>query len=108
MADDELTGTCSACQNLIHDLLTELRDIDAVHLLLTGEDPPFDRWRLDSELRTHELIFKEHYEEIQILLVSSKVCGVCRVIFQVCNLCLSSFAMCKKCRFTPANSGCGC
>jgi len=70
MADDELTGTCSACQNLIHDLLTELRDNDTVHLL-TGEGLPFDRWGLDSELGTHELVYKELYEELQILLACS-------------------------------------
>jgi hypothetical protein len=35
LADDELTGTCNACQYLIHDLLTELRNNDTVHLLLT-------------------------------------------------------------------------
>ena len=85
MADDEFTSTCSACKNLIHDLLTKLRDNDTVHLLLTGEDPPFDRWSPDSELGTHELIHKEHYEEIRILLASSKVCGVHRVIFRVCQ-----------------------
>jgi hypothetical protein len=80
MADDELTGTCSACQNLIHDLLTELRG-NVVHLVLTRKDLPLDRWRLDSR----KLICKEHYEEIRILLASSKVCGVCGVIFQVCQ-----------------------
>jgi hypothetical protein len=38
------------------DLLVELRNNDRIHLL-TGEDPLFERWRLDSELETYELIY---------------------------------------------------